>query len=626
MAGIYGADVSTPVSVAQWQALIGENSVSFGIVRCYESSGGVDPNAPASVQSGWAAGLSGVDVYHFPSLGVAAATQVQQAVSALQTAGAKFGSYWFDVECGAGWSTTDLASNATFLSALIAAAEALGLTVGIYTSAGEWCQIIAPGVSTFGAYPLWYAEYETPPNASFSDFTPFGGWTQPAMKQFNGDQCTAGVGFDGNWAPGLPAGAGTSGTGAGGSSSVGSAVVAYATSIGTANLQGGGPTYLPYVSVVATGENLQTQQSMSTVSSCGLAVSGIWTACGYYGAALNAPYVIGTAVSRLLQIGQAAGAYVAYTPGPLPSPGDMVLIGESTSETHVYTVISVTPRSGGAVIQSVDGGQPGAYGSCNAIANCTHTWQNGQDTDAYYTRTINGWIEVAKVLTSGVTPLSGWVQAAPPGTRGADTVTAISASAAAALAAAGVSFCVRYVSPNQSSVTPLTASEAQGILGANLGLMLAQSVDASALTFSTALGTQHGQAAAASAQSIGFPMCAVVWLVLDALPASTAPSVLTSYYGAWYTAVHAAGYLPGLCVGAAPVLTAAQLGGLAFSNYWQASGATVSPSPRGYQLVQGSATTCGGVQVTADTAQNDQGYPGTQGPNQAQWLIATPLS
>src|SRR5262249_15077198 len=149
-----------------------------------------------------------------------------------------------------------------------------------------------------------------------------------------------------------------------------------------AGLEGGGTTYLEYVSVVATGENLQTQQSMATLSSCGLTVAGIWMACGYYGAALNAPYVTGTAISRLMQIGQDAGAYLPYTPGALPNPGDMVLLGENTSETHVYTVISVTPQSGGVtVIQSVDGGQPGTGGNSNAILNCTHTWQNGQDTD-----------------------------------------------------------------------------------------------------------------------------------------------------------------------------------------------------------------------------------------------------
>jgi GH25 family lysozyme M1 (1,4-beta-N-acetylmuramidase) len=199
MAGIYGADVSNPVSVAGWQSLIKERGITFGIVRCYESGGKVDPNGPASVKNGWTAGLSAVDVYHFPSLSVDAATQVSQAVSALQAAGAQFGTYWIDVEKGAGWSATDRAANSAFLASLVAAAEAQGLTVGIYTSVYEWSSNIND--SSCAAYPLWYAQYQTPPQASFAGFTPFGGWTKPALKQFAGNETFGGVSYDGNWMP-----------------------------------------------------------------------------------------------------------------------------------------------------------------------------------------------------------------------------------------------------------------------------------------------------------------------------------------------------------------------------------------------------------------------------------------
>lgn len=232
---------------------------------------------------------------------------------------------------------------------------------------------------------------------------------------------------------------------------------------------------------------------------------------------------------------------------------------------------------------------------------------------------------MTKVLTSGVTPLAGFVQAAPAGSRGADATGAISSSAAAAMAAAGLVFCIRYVSPEEGSVTALTAQEAQGILGAKLGLMLAQRVGASGLSVSSALGTEHGQAAAASAKAAGLPMCTVLWLAVDNLPASTSATTLTSYYEAWYAAVYAAGYVPGLCVGPGAVLSASQLGALAFTHYWQAQGATAKPSPRGYQLVQGSASTVGGVSVRLDTAQNDAGS-GSSGANQAEWLVTTPCS
>jgi hypothetical protein len=46
---------------------------------------------------------------------------------------------------------------------------------------------------------LHSAHYDN--SASFSDFTPFGGWTQPAIKQFVGDAVVCGAGVDKNWYP-----------------------------------------------------------------------------------------------------------------------------------------------------------------------------------------------------------------------------------------------------------------------------------------------------------------------------------------------------------------------------------------------------------------------------------------
>jgi hypothetical protein len=38
-------------------------------------------------------------------------------------------------------------------------------------------------------------------NPSFSDFSPFGGWGQPAIKQFVGNAVVCGAGVDKNWYP-----------------------------------------------------------------------------------------------------------------------------------------------------------------------------------------------------------------------------------------------------------------------------------------------------------------------------------------------------------------------------------------------------------------------------------------
>jgi len=629
MSGIYGADVALYVTTEQWLSLARENDVSFAIVRCYESSGHVDSSAPATINNAWAAGLSSVDVYHFPCLGSPAAEQIQASVNALRAAGAQFDRYWIDVETGAGWSRTDFGKNAEFLSQLLAAAESLGLEVGIYTSVGEWSATIRS--DEFSKYPLWYAEYESPPSPSFDGFIPFGGWTAPVMKQFVGNQPTpSGVEIDGNWAPGPiaggqrsepsrarasePANASPEPT-SGAATDIRQAVTAYAVSIaGTSEAS----DKAKYVCIIAPGETISKQQGMAKESSCGLTIAGIWRACGYYGRSLNAPYEIGSAFARLENIGYETRAYHPYAPGLLPKPGDMVLLG---GEAHVYTVISVAAQPDGTVvIQSVDGGI-GSGGT--GIAKSNHTWRDGYDADPYVPpRPIQGIIDVTGVLTSDRMPLHGFVQAAPHNSRGFDSEAAISASAASQLVADGYVFCTRYVSPNGKAVAALTSEEAAGILKAGLALMLVQRVDASALAFSASLGTKHGEAAAASAVAIGIPMCVNVWLELDSIPSTTESAGLIAYYNAWYTAVYDAGFLPGLRVGTTEVLNGEALGDLKFSHYWQSSGVSASPSPRGYQLVSSAAV--GGAQGREVTAKNDEGDGGAAGPGQAEWLIASP--
>ncbi len=50
---------------------------------------------------------------------------------------------------------------------------------------------------SLGAHPLWYAHYDG--SASFSDFSAFGGWTKPHMKQYQGDTTLCGAGVDKNF-------------------------------------------------------------------------------------------------------------------------------------------------------------------------------------------------------------------------------------------------------------------------------------------------------------------------------------------------------------------------------------------------------------------------------------------
>ena len=99
---------------------------------------------------------------------------------------------WFDIEGNWGGDT---AGNNNFIHGLINEANTLGIRWGIYTSASQWGPITG-NTNQFGAPPLWYAHYNGDP--SFSDFSPFGGWTKPSIKQYNGDVSVCGADVDQN--------------------------------------------------------------------------------------------------------------------------------------------------------------------------------------------------------------------------------------------------------------------------------------------------------------------------------------------------------------------------------------------------------------------------------------------
>ena len=125
---------------------------------------------------------------------------------------------WFDIESNAdprcAWKA-DKPSNCAWLQGLITVGLASGVKVGVYSSIHEYELLISDtpeGCPLFQAgddLPLWYPHYQTPPDASFDDFSPFGGWTKPTIKQFFDNavpgtgvpNCKGGVGVDVNWHP-----------------------------------------------------------------------------------------------------------------------------------------------------------------------------------------------------------------------------------------------------------------------------------------------------------------------------------------------------------------------------------------------------------------------------------------
>ena len=79
------------------------------------------------------------------------------------------------------------------------AIQSHGKTPGIYASHSMWESIMGSASACTGlsSHPLWYAHYDK--NPSFSDYSKFGGWTKPYMKQYIGDTTLCGAGVDYNY-------------------------------------------------------------------------------------------------------------------------------------------------------------------------------------------------------------------------------------------------------------------------------------------------------------------------------------------------------------------------------------------------------------------------------------------
>ncbi len=105
---------------------------------------------------------------------------------------------WFDIEqCSGCWS--DAATNCQYMQTAVSTAVNAGAQVGIYSSEGEWGQTVGSDCTSFSSYPLWYAHYDDSPSFSDSWAYSFGGWSSPAMKQYN-DQGPC-VNVDVDWYP-----------------------------------------------------------------------------------------------------------------------------------------------------------------------------------------------------------------------------------------------------------------------------------------------------------------------------------------------------------------------------------------------------------------------------------------
>jgi hypothetical protein len=203
-----GIDFAGPMKISQAQCLIKAGYGDFAIVRAWHSYGAFDTDAAGAIANLRQGGYKNIDVYMFPCPTKNVVSQVKDMVANLSAHGVRYGRVWLDIEedpsTNCGWYA-DKTRNCQIMSDLAKAINDTGLSWGTYCSNYEWSTLFGPActVPLAARRPLWYAHYEKPPNPSFSDFKPFGGWSTPYSKQYDdtdGGVCVGGL-VDVSWLP-----------------------------------------------------------------------------------------------------------------------------------------------------------------------------------------------------------------------------------------------------------------------------------------------------------------------------------------------------------------------------------------------------------------------------------------
>lgn len=141
-------------------------------------------------------------------------------------------------------------------------------------------------------------------------------------------------------------------------------------------------------------------------------------------------------------------------------------------------------------------------------------------------------------------------------------------------------------------------------MGSGLALMPVQHVRKAGWLPNGTLGEQYGQDAATNAQNVGFPNGVNVSCDLEGVGRAAAAPDVIDYCAAWFAAVDAAGYVPGLCVGSAAVLTGPQLDSLPFQHYWRSQSRVPDIPTQGYALIQlFPSVTANGIGIDVDFTQ-----------------------
>ncbi|KAI1730201.1 lysozyme-like protein 5 [Ditylenchus destructor] len=190
----YGLDTTAVVSSDSFSCLKNSNpAYTFFLGRLLQSDGSVDNTGVQNIVNARTGGLTEgtylVDGYLSPCVSAnqtckSGSDQAADAINNLNQGGGKIGRGWIQVFAKDNWPASQT-SNQQFITAMANQISAQGAQVGIQTSESDWSTVVGNWTGA-SQYQLWWAEING--IADYIGFESFGGWTTPAIHQFNANQ------------------------------------------------------------------------------------------------------------------------------------------------------------------------------------------------------------------------------------------------------------------------------------------------------------------------------------------------------------------------------------------------------------------------------------------------------
>jgi GH25 family lysozyme M1 (1,4-beta-N-acetylmuramidase) len=192
-----GIDISIysgAVDASTWDC-VKKSGRDWAVIQAWDCKS-LNAHVADNVKAAKHAGLDPVDVYVFMSNGCD--SDYAGVVDAVhkEIAGSGFGKIWFDIEqCSGCWGSAD--ANIEYMTNAAKHAKSLGIDYGVYSSEGEWPQVMGSNKWSEGG-DLWYADWDSAKNFDDGGYK-FGGWSKAGAKQYSGNTNLCGLSVDLDW-------------------------------------------------------------------------------------------------------------------------------------------------------------------------------------------------------------------------------------------------------------------------------------------------------------------------------------------------------------------------------------------------------------------------------------------